>query len=65
MKNLTLIIPTKKEAESLPVFLKELKNYKCKKMIVMQKEDLATFDRIKKIKNIKIVKQKKMDMEML
>ena len=34
-------------------------------MIVMQKEDLATFDKIKKIKNIKIVKQKKMDMAML
>ena len=65
MKNLTLIIPTKKEVESLPVFLKELKNYKCKKMIVMQKEDIATFDKIKKIKNIKIVKQKKMDMAML
>ena len=53
MKNLTLIIPTKKEVESLPVFLKELKNYKCQKMIVMQKEDLATFEKIKKIKNIK------------
>ena len=59
MKNLTLIIPTKKEVESLPVFLNELKNYKCKKMIVMQKEDLATFNKIKKIKNIKIIKQKK------
>ena len=59
MKNLTLIIPTKKEVESLPIFLKELKNYKCQKMIVMQKEDLATFDKIKKIRNIKIIKQKK------
>ena len=59
MKNLTLIIPTKKEVESLPVFLNELKNYKCQKMIVMQKEDIATFDEIKKIKSIKIVKQKR------
>ena len=59
MKNLTLIIPTKNEVESLPIFLKELKNYKCKKMIVMQKEDIATFDKIKKIKNIQIVKQKR------
>ena len=59
MKNLTLIIPTKKEVESLPVFLKELKNYKCQKLIVMQKEDSATFKKIKKIKNIKIIKQKK------
>ena len=31
MKNLTLIIPTKKEAESLPVFLKELKIINVKK----------------------------------
>ena len=59
MKNLTLIIPAKKEVESLPVFLKEIKNYKCHKIIIMQKEDLATFQRIKKIKNIKIIKQKK------
>ena len=59
MKNLTLIIPTKKEVESLPVFLKELKSYKCQKLIVMQKEDHATFKKIKKIKNIKIIKQKK------
>ena len=59
MKNLTLIIPTKDEVESLPIFLKELKNYKCKKVIVMQKEDIATFDKIKKIKNIQVVKQKR------
>ena len=57
MRDLTLIIPTKKEVESLPVFLKELENYKCKKFIVLQKEDLETKKAIKKIKNIKIVEQ--------
>ena len=57
MRDLTLIIPAKKEVESLPVFLKELENYKCKKFIVLQKEDLETKKAIKKIKNIKIVEQ--------
>ena len=57
MHDLTLIIPTKKEAESLPVFLKEIDNYKCKKFIVLQKEDLETKKAIKKFKNIKIVEQ--------
>ena len=31
MNNLTLIIPTKREAESLPQFLNELKDFSCKK----------------------------------
>ena len=57
MRDLTLIIPAKNEVESLPVFLKEIKNYKCKKFIVLQKEDLETKQAIKKIKNIKIVEQ--------
>ena len=54
MPDLTLIIPAKHEVESLPVFLEEIKNYKCKKFIVLQKEDLETKNAIKKIKNIKI-----------
>ena len=58
MRDLTLIIPAKKEVESLPVFLKELENYKCKKFIVLQKEDLETKKAINKIKNIKIIEQK-------
>ena len=57
MRDLTLIIPAKKEAESLPVFLKEIENYKCKKFIVLQKEDLETKKAINKIKNIKIIEQ--------
>ena len=57
MRDLTLIIPAKKEVESLPVFLKEIENYKCKKFIVLQKEDLETKKAINKIKNIKIIQQ--------
>ena len=57
MHDLTLIIPAKKEAESLPVFLKEIENYKCKKFVVLQKEDLETKEAIRKIKNIKIIEQ--------
>ena len=57
MRDLTLIIPAKKEVESLPVFLKEIENYKCKKFVVLQKEDLETKEAIRKIKNIKIIEQ--------
>ena len=57
MRDLTLIIPAKNEVESLPVFLKEIENYKCKKFVVLQKEDLETKEAIRKIKNIKIIEQ--------
>ena len=57
MLDLTLIIPAKNEVESLPAFLKEIKNYKCKKFIVLEKEDLETKKAINKIKNIKIIEQ--------
>ncbi len=59
MNNLTLIIPTKKEAESLPIFLKELENYDVEKFIILQKEDLETKEAIKNIKKIKIFEQEK------
>ena len=59
MDDLTLIIPAKKEAESLPIFLKEIENLHCKKLVVLQKEDFETIDSIKNIKNIKIHKQEK------
>ena len=42
MSELTLLIPANKEAESLPVFLKELEKYDFRKMIVLQ-------ERIKKL----------------
>ena len=53
----SLIIPAKKEVESLPVFLKEIESYKCKKLVVLQKEDLETKVAIRNIKNIKIIEQ--------
>ena len=58
MHDLTLILPTKKEVESLPKFLKELENYKCKKLIVLEKEDVATKKAIENFNNIKILEQK-------
>ena len=60
MKDLTLIIPSKRESESLPIFLKELKKYKCKKKIVLQKNDIKTINSLKKFKRIEIFKQKKL-----
>jgi glycosyltransferase involved in cell wall biosynthesis len=58
MNNLTLIIPSKQEAESLPTFLKELDNYECKKLIVLQEEDYATKASINEFNNLKILVQK-------
>ena len=52
MNNLTLIIPTKKESESLPKFLNELKIFNCKKMIVIQSEDNETLESIKNFDEI-------------
>ena len=39
MINLTLLIPAKQEAESLPIVLKELEKFDCHKLIVMDKDD--------------------------
>ena len=58
MQDLTLIIPTKKEAESLPTFLKEIESYNCKKLIVLEKEDVETKKILEKFNNIKILEQK-------
>jgi len=58
MKNLTLIIPTKKEAESLPTFLKEIEDYNCKKLIVLEKEDIETKKILEQFNNINIFEQK-------
>ena len=54
MENLTLIIPAKNESESLPIFLNELKKYNCKKMIVLQKDDLKTIESLKGYDEIEI-----------
>tara|TARA_B100002052_G_scaffold224213_1_gene206328 strand:+ start:2414 stop:3094 length:681 start_codon:yes stop_codon:yes gene_type:complete len=58
MQNLTLIIPTKKEAESLPTFLKEIEKYNCKKLIVLEKEDIETKKILEEFNNINILEQK-------
>jgi len=58
MSNLTLIIPTKEEAESLPVFLNQLKDYNFVKKIVLQKEDHKTIDSIKNFEDLEILVQK-------
>ena len=59
MINLTLIIPTKREVESLPIFLKELQGYNFNKLVVLQKEDVDTQKAISKINGIEILVQKK------
>ena len=58
MSELTLIIPSKNESESLPIFLKEIENYDYCKLVVLQKEDLETKKSISGIKNIEILEQK-------
>ncbi len=58
MENLTLVIPAKREAESLPVFLKELSEYNYKKIIVMDKDDESTINSIKDFKDVEILFQK-------
>ena len=65
MEQLTLLIPANKESESLPIFLNELKKFDYKILVVLQKEDLETINSITTFNNIKILKQKIMDMEML
>ena len=52
MNNLTLIIPAKREKESLSKVLDELNPYNLKIIVVLEKEDVET---IKTIKN-KIVR---------
>jgi glycosyltransferase involved in cell wall biosynthesis len=56
--DLTLLIPAKFEAESLPIFLKELENYDYKKLVVLDKTDFLTIDVVKKFNNIEILYQK-------
>ena len=57
LKDLTIIIPAKEDSESLPIILKELKFIKSKKIIVMRKEDIYTYNSIKKI-NCNVLFQK-------
>ena len=56
MKNLTLIIPAKAEADSLPKVLEEIKEYDCSVIVVMESSDIETIN-VAKNYNIKIVYQ--------
>ena len=47
MKNLTLLIPAKFEAESLPTVLIELKKFNYKACVILKKTDLTTIESIK------------------
>ena len=47
MTNLTLIIPAKNEAESLPSVLNELKNFNFKKIVILEETDKSTIESIK------------------
>ena len=57
MKELTLVIPAKDEAECLPRVLDELKNFDCKKIIIIPETDLNTLNSIKNF-DCKIITQK-------
>lgn len=59
MNNLTLIIPTKKERDSLPVFLNEIKEFTCTKLIILDPDDTETYEVIKNNKSIEIIFQSK------
>ena len=50
MENLTLIIPAKEEADSLPEVLKELNDFKCNIIIILEKTDKETIESIKHFK---------------
>ena len=58
MKDLTLVIPAKLESESLPIFLKEIINLNCKKIVVLEQADTQTIDAIKNFDDLRIVFQK-------
>ena len=59
MSELTLLIPANKEAESLPIFLKELKKYNYKKLVVLQSEDKETIESISDFQDVEICVQEK------
>lgn len=42
MINITLVIPAKNESESLPLVMENLKNIPVKKIVILEKNDLAT-----------------------
>ena len=59
MKNLTLIIPAKDEALSLPIFLDELEKYDCNILVIASKNDHDTSSSIRESDKVKIFFQGK------
>ena len=59
MQDLTLVIPAKYESESLPIFLNEIKELSCQKIVVLDESDKETINSIKHFENIEILYQKK------
>ena len=57
MDELTLIIPAKKEKESLPKVLDELKKFNLKILIILEKDDIETIESISEY-NCQIIFQK-------
>ena len=47
MKNLTLVIPAKKEEASLPSVLKEIKDFNCEIIIIVEEQDRLTIEAVK------------------
>ena len=58
MNNLTLIIPAKKEKESLPQVLYELKEYKLNILVILEESDRETIESINNF-DCKIIYQSK------
>ena len=56
MDDLTLVVPAKNEAETLPTVLKDLEKYKLNTIVVLEKEDTNTIDAIKNL-NCKVLYQ--------
>ena len=56
MKNLTLIIPAKNEADSLPTVLEEIKDYQCEIIIILESTDTETINSTKNY-NCKLIYQ--------
>ena len=59
MQDLTLVIPAKYESESLPIFLNEIKELSCQKIVVLDESDNETINSIKHFEKIEILYQKK------
>ena len=59
MQDLTLVIPAKYEKESLPTFLKEISDFNCKKLVVLEQSDKETIESIQNIDGIEMLFQKK------